>query len=81
MSILLRTALVRTSPVCCVGILRAGSSQAPELGTAFARRALLHTGHPDKNSLAHKRIDEEATTGTEGFHHSESGPLTGTCFH
>lgn len=79
MSILLRTALVRTSPVWChIGIL---SSRAPELGTTFARRALIHTGQPNNNSLTHKRINEESTTGTEGFHRGEANTLTDICLY
>lgn len=62
----------RASPhVCCTGILRAGSSRAPNLGTTFAKRALIHTGQSPNNSLTHKRINEESTTGTEGFHRKD----------
>lgn len=79
MSILLKTTLVRASPhVCCTGILRAGSSRAPNLGTTFAKRALIHTGQSPNNSLTRKRINEESTTGTEGFHRSETDPSTNT---
>ncbi|KAG1742397.1 AOX, alternative oxidase mitochondrial precursor [Suillus paluster] len=74
MSSMFRSALIFAGPVsvCRVGILRAGSSRAPELGTTFARRALIHTGQPNNNSLIGKRINEESTTGTEGFHLKDS---------
>ncbi|KAG2151385.1 AOX, alternative oxidase mitochondrial precursor [Suillus clintonianus] len=70
MSNLLKAARICASPVCRT--LHPGSSLAPKLGTTFTRRALIHSGQPNNNSLTGKRINEESATGTEGFHLKDS---------
>ncbi|KAH7921910.1 alternative oxidase [Leucogyrophana mollusca] len=73
MSALLRTAFVRSAPVCQAAVLRGVSSSL--VSRAGARitpgRSLIHTGGIQNNSLTGKRAHEESVSGTEGLHRKD----------
>ncbi|KAH7885353.1 alternative oxidase [Phlebopus sp. FC_14] len=79
MSTALGLTLVHSAARSQAGLLRcviAGSTSAPVLRAALPRLSNIHTGTVNQNSLTKKLTNEEASTGTEGFHRASKQGLT-----